>query len=146
MMKQAAFLQEREQILCYLRLSDTPIRRKMQIYDPDILVIMDDSLVTLPATYEGLKDGGIVIVNSKKTAEELLVPKTVGVVATVDATGISEELFGKNIPNTSMLGAFAKITGLVDKEGLFDEIAKTFGESNRKAAMRAYDEIKVIKE
>lgn len=45
-----------------------------------------------------------------------------------------------------MLGAFAKITGLVDKEGLFDEIAKTFGESNRKAAMRAYDEIKVIKE
>ena len=130
----------------YLRLSDTPIRRKMQIYDPDILVIMDDSLVTLPATYEGLKDGGIVIVNSKKTAEELLVPKTVGVVATVDATGISEELFGKNIPNTSMLGAFAKITGLVDKEGLFDESAKTFGESNRKAAMRAYDEIKVIKE
>ena len=102
--------------------------------------------MTLPATYEGLKDGGIVIVNSKKTAEELLVPETVGVVATVDATGISEELFGKNIPNTSMLGAFAKITGLVDKEGFFDEIAKTFGESNRKAAMRAYDEIKVIKE
>lgn len=130
----------------YLRLSETPIRRKMQIYVPDMLVIMDDSLVTLPATYDGLKDGGIVIINSKKTAEELMVPENAGIVASVDATGISEEMFGKNIPNTSMLGAFAKITGLVDKDVLFNEIANTFGENNRKAAMRAYEEVKVIKE
>ena len=112
----------------YLRLSETPIRRKMQIYFPDMLVIMDDSLVTLPATYDGL------------------VPENAGIVASVDATGISEELFGKNIPNTSMLGAFAKIAGLVDKDALFDEIANAFGESNRKAAMRAFEEVKVIKE
>ena len=70
----------------------------MQIYFPDMLVIMDDSLVTLPATYDGLKDGGIVIINSKKTAEELLVPENAGIVASVDATGISEELFGKTFP------------------------------------------------
>ncbi len=129
----------------YLRLSDAPIRRKMQIYEPDILVIMDDTLVTLPATYDGLKDGGIVIINSKKTAAELDIPKQAGLVAAVDATGISEELFGRNIPNTSVLGAFAKVTGLVDKEVLFDEIAETFGEKNREAAMRAYDEVKILK-
>ena len=48
----------------YLRISEEPIRRKMQVYEPEILVIMDDSLVGLPATYAGLKDGGIVVINS----------------------------------------------------------------------------------
>lgn len=129
----------------YLRLSDTAIRRKMQVYEPDILVIMDDSLVSLPATYEGLKDGGMVIINSTKTMEELKIPQNAGVVAMVDATGISEELFGKNIPNTSVLGAFAKVTGLVNKDALFDEIAKAFGEGNRTAAARAYEEVRIVK-
>lgn len=129
----------------YLRLADAPIRRKMQVYEPDILVIMDDSLVSLPATYAGLKDGGVVVINSTKTMEELKIPANAGMVAMVNATGISEEFFGRNIPNTSMLGAFAKVTGLVDKELLFAEIAKTFGEKNRTAAEMAYEQVKIVK-
>lgn len=129
----------------YLRISEEPIRRKMQVYEPEILVIMDDSLVGLPATYAGLKDGGIVVINSTKTADELGVPANAGEVAIVDATGIAEELIGRNIPNTSMLGAFAKASGLVDKEVLFAEIEKAFGAVNRQAAERAYEETVVAK-
>lgn len=125
----------------YLRISTEPIRRKMQVYEPDILVIMDDSLVSLPTTYAGLKDGGIVIINSAKTPEELGVPANAGEVAIVNATKISEELMGRNIPNTAMLGAFAKISGLVDKEKVFDQVEKAFGEINRQAAQQAYDQV-----
>ncbi len=125
----------------FLRLSDTPIRRKTQIYYPDILMIFDDSLVKLPATYAGLKEGGTVIINSVKTKEELGIPEQAGEVAIVDATGISEEMFGQNMPNTPMLGALAKVTDLVNRETLFDEIAVSFGEKNRTAAQMAYDSV-----
>ena len=129
----------------YLRISEEPIRRKMQVYEPEILVIMDDSLVGLPATYAGLKDGGIAVLDSTQTPEELGIPAAAGEVAIVDATGIAEELIGRNIPNTSMLGAFAKASGLVDKEVLFTEIEKSFGAVNRQAAERAYAETAVTK-
>lgn len=128
----------------YLRLSEDEIRRKTQIYEPDMLVIMDDSLVGMEATYSGLKEGGMIVINSTKTREELLVPPQAGDVAIVDATGISEELFGRNIPNTAMLGAFVKATGLVDKDILFKAIGETFGEANIEAAERAFDEVVIV--
>ena len=131
-------------VLGYLRISEEEIRLKMQVYEPEILVIMDDSLVGLPATYAGLKDGGLVVVNSVKTPEELQIPKNAGQVAIVDATGIAEELIGRNIPNTAMLGAFEKASGLVNEEFLFAEIGKAFGAVNRQAAERAYEETKII--
>lgn len=127
----------------FLRLSEEPIRRKTQIYTPDVLVILDDTLVHLPATYAGLKEGGTVVINSVHTPQELSIPAQAGRVAVVDATGIAMEEIGRSIPNTAMLGAFAKATGLVDKDRLFDNIAEEFGEINRAAAMRAYDAVKV---
>lgn len=129
----------------FLRLSNEPIRRKTQVYEPDILMIFDDTLVKLPATYAGLKEGGIVIINSVKAVEELGVPAQAGEVAIINATGISEELFGRNMPNTSMLGALAKVTDLVNKDILFDEIAAAFGEKNRAAAQMAYDSVVITK-
>ena len=128
----------------YLRLSENEIRRKTQIYEPDMLVIMDDSLVGMEATYSGLKEGGMIIINSTKSREELAVPPQAGDVAIVDATGISEDLFGRNIPNTAMLGAFVKATGLVDKDLLFRAIGERFGEANIAAAERAYEEVVIV--
>ena len=127
----------------YLRLSDREIRRKMQVYEPDVLVIMDDTLVRMPETYAGLKEGGTIIINSTKSDAELGIPATAGTVAKVDATGISEALFGRNLPNTAVLGAFAKVVDLVDKELLFGEIEKAFGAKNREAAQMAYDQVAV---
>lgn len=130
----------------FLRLSNTPIRRKTQVYNPDILMIFDDTLVHLPATYAGLKEGGTIIINSTKSAEELGIPAQAGEIAIIDASGISEKLFGKNMPNTSMLGALAKVTDLVNRELLFDEIAAAFGEQNRVAAQIAYDSVVIAKQ
>lgn len=130
----------------FLRLSNTPIRRKTQVYNPDILMIFDDTLVHLPATYAGLKEGGTIIINSTKSAGELGIPAQAGEVAIIDASGISEKLFGKNMPNTSMLGALAKVTDLVNRDLLFDEIAAAFGEQNRVAAQIAYDSVVIAKQ
>ena len=121
------------------------IRRKTQIYEPDVLVIMDDTLVGLPQTYAGLKDGGTVLINSTKPLSELGVPDCAGVVAEVDATGISERLFGQNLPNTAVLGAFTKVVGIVDRERLFAEIEATFGAENRRAAELAYESVSYLK-
>lgn len=129
----------------YLRLSDTEIRRKMQIYEPDMLVIMDDSLVSLPATYEGLKEGAMIIINSVKDPKDLNIPPQAGDVAMVDATGISEKYFGRNIPNTAMLGAFLKATGLVESEPLYSAIDMAFGGKNVDAAKEAYDSVKILR-
>lgn len=124
----------------YLRIAREPIRRKMQVYEPDILIIMDDSLIALPNTYEGLKKGGTVIINSAKSIKELEIPKQTGRTAVVDASKIAEELLGRNIPNTAMLGAFARAEKLVGKETLFQEIETAFGEKNRLAAQTAYEQ------
>lgn len=128
----------------YLRLSDTEIRRKTQIYEPDMLVIMDDSLVDLPGTYEGLKQDGMIIINSVKSPEELKIPPQAGDIVMVDATGISEKHFGRNIPNTAMLGAFLKGAEMVDAELMYEVIKDTFGEKNVGAAKEAFDSAVII--
>ncbi len=125
----------------YLRVSKEPIRRKTQIYHPDILVILDDTLIHLPETYDGLKEGGIVVINSTKKPEELNLPEGTGMVAVVDATRICLESFGRFIPNTAMLGALCKVTDYFDKEMLFRHIVEMFGEANLKAAQESYDSV-----
>lgn len=127
----------------FLRLSEEPIRRKTQVYEPDVLIVLDDTLIHLPATYAGLKEGGTLVINSTHAPGALSVPAQAGRVAVVDATGIAMEEIGRSIPNTAMLGAFARVTGLVDAGTLFDNIAAEFGEANRAAAMRAYDAVKI---
>lgn len=129
----------------YLRLNDGEIRRKTQIYEPDVIVVMDDTLIWLPQTWSGLKPGGTVLINSTKPLSELGIPECAGVVAEVDASGISERLLGQNLPNTAMLGAFVKAVGLVDRGRLFEEIEATFGAENRRAAELSYDEVKYLK-
>ena len=58
----------------FLRLSEKEIRRKTQVYEPDVLIILDDTLVHLPATYAGLKEGGTVVINSVHDAATLQIP------------------------------------------------------------------------
>lgn len=127
----------------YLRLSHEEIRRKMQVYTPDILMILDDSLISMPATYEGLKEGGMIIINTTKPIADLHVPAETKTVVTVDASGISEKIIGRNMPNTAMLGAFVAATGLVDKDMLFTKIDQTFGPLNKQAAGQAAETIVV---
>ena len=127
----------------FLRVDDKDIRIKTQVYTPEILVVFDDTLLSMEKTFEGLQENGVVIINTKKTIEELNLPQNAKQVYLVDATGIALENINKNIPNTTMLGAFAKVCeGFINWKVLQENIKAKFGDANVKSAQVAYDSVK----
>ena len=129
----------------YFRMSDSTIWQKNQVYYPDGVVILDDSLIKAVPVYEGLKENGFVVLNTKKKPEELAVPSYVSMLACLDATGIAREVMGVEIPNTVMLGALAKGLPEIDKEILGEMIGQRYGEKNRQAFLRGYEDAVLIK-
>jgi len=123
----------------FLRIDDKEIRLKCQVYDPEVLIILDDTLLGMKQTFLGLQEGSTVIINTSKPLAEMHLPPQAKFIYTIDATRIALEKLGKNIPNTAMLGAFAKATGLVDWPALQAHIAVNFGEDNRLASAAGYD-------
>jgi len=128
----------------FARISDKEIRFKTQVYNPHCVVVTDDTLLGSIPVFDGLRDDGILVINTRKTLEELKLPESVKKAALVDASGIALETIGKNIPNTAMLGAFVKATGWIGLEHILDKIEEEFGKSNRKAAEKAYAEVAII--
>jgi 2-oxoacid:acceptor oxidoreductase gamma subunit (pyruvate/2-ketoisovalerate family)/2-oxoacid:acceptor oxidoreductase delta subunit (pyruvate/2-ketoisovalerate family) len=133
-------------VLSFARVSKDRIYTKSQIYEPDIVVVLDDRLIDLVNVTQGLKADGMAVVNSKIKPEELDLglPVKTGV---VDATSVALEVLGVPITNTAILGALAKTTGIVTIESIEDgirdifghRIGKELGEKNAKAARAAYD-------
>jgi len=111
-------------VKAFARLSDKPILVRSQIYNPDYVIVLDSGLLDLVDVTEGMKEDGIVIVNTQKKPEELNLKQHR--VATVDATGIALELqlvvAGLPVLNTIMLGAFAKATGEIKLESVVEVI------------------------
>lgn len=128
----------------FLRIDDKDIRLKCQVYDPEILMIFDDTLIKMPQTFEGLRENSTVIINTTKDISQLNLPENSQNVYAVDATNIALESIKKPIPNTAMLGAFAKATNLVDWDTLQNFISEKFGEANRVAASIAYEKVQLI--
>ena len=130
------------------RVDDKRIKIRSGIYHPDVVVVLDASLVSLVDVAEGLKPEGVLIVNSTKSLEDLKKDiRFEGKIATCDATGIAWKELGVPITNTTMLGALVKITGIVKIESLDGPIQGRFGRiavKNQAAAKRAYDEVKFI--
>jgi 2-oxoacid:acceptor oxidoreductase gamma subunit (pyruvate/2-ketoisovalerate family) len=111
-------------VQAFCRISEKPIRINQNVYDPDIIVVLDPSLIKVVNVCSGLKKEGIVIANSKETNEQLqLACKEV---YTVNATDIAIEEIGRPIVNTAMLGAFDKVTGLVKLGSLEKAIRQRF--------------------
>lgn len=137
-------------VVAFTRFDQKKIRIRTQIYEPDYVVVLDDKLVDLINITEGLKKGGMAIINSPKKPEEIDLGKKVST-ATIDATGISLEVLGVPITNSAILGAFAKATGLLDidsiKKGIVDMFSmrmdKKLAEKNARAAAIAYDKTTV---
>ncbi|MBA7627593.1 Pyruvate synthase subunit PorC [subsurface metagenome] len=132
-------------IVAFVRISaDKPIRIRVEVTDPDIVVVLDPSLLRVVDVTSGLKANGMLVVNSKKQPEQI--EKELGYnhsLATVDATAIARELLGVNIVNTSMIGALLKAAGVVELESLFEPLKRRFGrlaERNIGAMKRAYEE------
>lgn len=134
-------------VKAFARLADEPILVRSQIYNPDYVVVLDSSLLELVDVAEGLKNDGIIVINTMKRPEEVNLKQ--GRLATVDATGIALELqllvAGLPVLNTTMLGAFARATDEVKLETILDVIRQEWpgaaGEKNAKAASLAYERL-----
>ncbi len=136
-------------VTVFLRLDDKPIRRTSGIYEPDSVIILDPTLKKQPFVRAGIKKGGTAILNDESKPGDIDLGVKLGKVATLDATGISAEVFGvRAIPivNTPMLGAIAKATGWVKLESLTEPILHQLpgkvGELNVKACKRGWEAVK----
>lgn len=114
-------------VMAFSRIDDRPVRMRSQIYTPDYVVVQDPSLLEIIDVTSGLKDDGIVIINTEKSSDELSV-NTKAKVVTVDATKIALEILGVPIVNTSMLGIFAAASGQVTLDSLKKAINARFPE------------------
>lgn len=129
------------------RVDKQQIRIRSRIYNPDVAVVLDESLVNLINVAAGLKPDGLLIVNTTRSADEIRNALNYkGRVATVDATGIAWKELGVPITNTTMLGALVKATKVVKLEALRAPVEHRFGRianKNMAALKRAFDEVKI---
>jgi pyruvate ferredoxin oxidoreductase gamma subunit len=135
----------------FTRISDKPIRTHSAIYKPDVVIILDPTLLDVVDVLEGTDDNSIILINTSEPKAKLVDKLKSGKrkVAVLDATKIALETIGRPIPNTPMLGAFVKITGLIKLETLQEDLRKKFEkkfsekiiQGNLDAINRAYEEV-----
>ena len=137
------------------RISSEVIDLHCQISDPDIVVVLDETLLETIDVAAGIKNGGSIIINTSKNPGEILSSlhqndKRKISYYFIDASKISMETIGKVMPNTPMVGALIKVLGLLKPETLNETIKKTLSKkipahivkANILAAKRAYEEVK----
>lgn len=131
-------------VVAFARIEEKQIRNRTAVSTPDVVIVLDPSILKIVDTSEGLATNGIQIVNSSRSAEELR--ETFGLkgkLVIVNANHIAAEEIGRVITNTTMLGALVKATNLVEIDGLVKELKTRFGriaEGNIKAFKRAFEE------
>lgn len=135
-------------VQAFARIDKKRIRTREKIYHPDVVLVLDPTLFKITKVTDGLKENGIVILNSNLSEEEIrkLLGDYKGRLALVDATKIAIEELGLPITNTTMLGAFIKATGLIKVKYMEDALKERFGklaEKNIKALERALNETKI---
>jgi pyruvate ferredoxin oxidoreductase gamma subunit len=164
LLAQAAFLDGREPqsfpffgverrgapVTAYTRIDDRPIGVRTSIVAPDIVVVLDPGLLDATPVTDGLKDGGLLLVNSARSPDRLPVPATVRR-ATVDATAIAvaHGLGSRTMPivNTTVLGALARVSGAVSLEALgraIDRFVPSRPEQNRAAAADGFAAVRQV--
>ena len=143
-------------ITAYNRISDNPITVHSNIYEPDFVVVVDDTLLETVDITSGLKQDGAIIINTTKSTDYLR--KTLknysGNIYTIDARKISVEALGKYFPNTPMLAAIVKVSGIMSDEDLLEDMKNSFKhkfakkpeviDGNMKALELALKEVKKI--
>ena len=136
-------------VAAFNHIDDKKIRVRSGIYNPDVVIVLDASLMGLVNVTDGLKNSGTLIVNTAKSPEE--VKKEAGfkgTVATVDASRIAREELGVPITNTTMIGAVVKATSVVKIGSVKEPLKHRFGrlaQRNINAMERAYKELKITK-
>ena len=135
----------------YNRISDSALRLHTAVANPNVVIVIDPSLLESVDVTEGTAPGAVFVVNTTHCPADIkkLLKLDRQAVFTVDASRIAIETIGRPIPNTPMLGALAKATGLVTLEDLLADVKKSFGKkfseqiinSNLEAVKRAYKEV-----
>lgn len=126
-------------VIAYTRLGPEPIREHGQITAPDVVVVVDASLLGAVNVTDGLKEDGILIVNttaSPKDVREMLDFQQ-GRVFTVDASGIAMATLRRRIPNMPMLGAVIRATGILDRSRVRETLESTLAERFNTETVRA---------
>ena len=115
-------------ITAYNRISDKPITIHSNIYEPDYVVVVDDTLLDSVDVTAGLKTTGGIVINTTKEAEEIKkqLKGYSGKIYTIDARKISEEALGKYFPNTPMLAAIVKVSKIMTDEELLNDMKGSF--------------------
>ncbi|MBR1913442.1 MAG: 2-oxoacid:acceptor oxidoreductase family protein [Lachnospiraceae bacterium] len=115
-------------ITAYNRISDERCSVHSNIYEPDYVAVVDETLLKSVDVTSGLKEEGAVIINSEKSPEELneLLNGYKGRVCTIDARAVSMECLGAYFPNTPMLAAVVKVSGCVDKERFLKDMEESY--------------------
>ena len=135
-------------VLVFNRISNVnPIRARVSVTNPDIVVILDPGLIYITDVTSGLKNDGTLVINTPKTLvdikSELSGPWKLAV---VHATSIARETLGVPIVNTTVLGALVKATGIIELESLTEPLKERFGaraKGNINACHRAYEETEI---
>ena len=143
-------------ITAYNRISDNPITIHSNIYEPDYVVVVDDTLLESVNVTAGLKETGAIVINTTKSEDYLknVLKDYKGAIYTIDARKISMEALGKYFPNTPMLAAIVKVSGIMDDKAFIDDMQGSFKhkfakkpeviEGKMKALEMALKEIKKI--
>lgn len=141
-------------ITAYNRIGDNEIRVHSNIYHPNFVVVVDEGLLESVDVAKGIKDGGAVVVNSSRSPEEVRngIRDFDGKVYTIDAKKVSVSCLGKYFPNTPMLAAAVKISGVMEKDEFLREMEASFMhkfaskpeviEGNMNALKMAFEEVK----
>jgi len=143
-------------ITAFTRISDEQIRIHSNIYAPNYVVVIDETLLDCVNVTAGLSPEGAIVVNTSKSPDEIKgsLEGYTGRVCTVDARAISEECIGRNIPNTPMLAAIIKVSGLMPEDAFIKDMEQSLQskfsdkphviEGNVKAIKRAVKEVKGV--
>lgn len=137
-------------VVAFARISNEPIKRRSQVYAPDAVVVLDPAIYKVVDVVAGLKDGGVLVLNSP-VKPDVLTSKPHRVFY-VDANAIAEELklivAGWPVVNTAMLGALVKATNIVSLNAVVETIKDVWkgklGELNALAAKVAYERTKPL--
>ena len=129
-------------LTCFVRLDDVRVRQRELVHEPDIVLVLDPLLSTRQSMADGVKPGGILILNTSLPPEEVQIGGDFKI-ATVDATSIALETLKRPITNTAILGAFSKVVGYPKLESIEKAIMKQFpgriGEMNIAAIKMSYE-------
>lgn len=143
-------------ITAYNRISSEPIRIHSNIYEPDFVVVVDDTLLESVDVTAGLKETGAIVINTTKEKEELekMLNGYKGKVYTIDARKVSMETLGRYFPNTPMLAAIVKVSSIMNEDDFIKDMEGSFKhkfakkpeviEGNMKALKMALEEIKQV--